>query len=140
VEVEINWLAVILAAISNFVVAAVWYSPPLFMRPWLADTGVSHEKFASGFGKSLGVSVVTAFLLAFTIAYVAGLGREVYGGGTFTAAMFSALGLWLGIAFAVALAANVFEGRPVRLTVVQAGGTLVTMAVMGLIIGLLGGF
>jgi hypothetical protein len=36
---SVNWLAVIVAAAIYFVLGALWYSPPLFARPWQAAIG-----------------------------------------------------------------------------------------------------
>jgi hypothetical protein len=35
----VNWLAVIVGAAIYFVLGALWYSPPLFARPWQAAIG-----------------------------------------------------------------------------------------------------
>jgi hypothetical protein len=35
----INWLAVIVGTLIYFVLGALWYSPPLFARPWQAAIG-----------------------------------------------------------------------------------------------------
>lgn len=31
---HINWLAVLVATLSSFLIGAVWYSPLMFARPW----------------------------------------------------------------------------------------------------------
>ena len=36
---SINWLAVVVGAAIYFVLGALWYSPPLFARPWQAAIG-----------------------------------------------------------------------------------------------------
>lgn len=35
----LNWLAVIVGAAIYFILGALWYSPPLFARPWQAAIG-----------------------------------------------------------------------------------------------------
>jgi len=39
---EINWLAVILAAISAFLIGCLWYEP-LFGRAWMREVGFEEE-------------------------------------------------------------------------------------------------
>lgn len=35
----LNWLAIIVGAAIYFILGALWYSPPLFARPWQAAIG-----------------------------------------------------------------------------------------------------
>ena len=43
-EITINWLALILAVLLRMALGAVWFSPPLFLKPWLAVSGVSEAQ------------------------------------------------------------------------------------------------
>lgn len=36
---QVSWLGVIVGAAIYFVLGALWYSPPLFARPWQAAIG-----------------------------------------------------------------------------------------------------
>ena len=49
---EVNWLAVLAAAISAFVLGGLWYSPVLFLKAWQRGTGLDRraaaERRASG--------------------------------------------------------------------------------------------
>ncbi len=36
---SLNWLAVLVAAISTMVVGFLWYSPLLFAKPWMREMG-----------------------------------------------------------------------------------------------------
>jgi hypothetical protein len=38
-SVDINWIAVIVAAVVNMVVGALWYSPQLFGKQWAKVLG-----------------------------------------------------------------------------------------------------
>ena len=43
----VNWLAVIAAALSSFVLGGVWYSA-LFAKVWQREAGLSDEQAAGG--------------------------------------------------------------------------------------------
>ena len=45
---EVNYHAVVLAALSAFLLGGLWYSPALFAKQWVALTGQSEEKLKSG--------------------------------------------------------------------------------------------
>ena len=38
-DLQINWLAVMLATLSSMVVGSVWYAPPVFGRMWMRLIG-----------------------------------------------------------------------------------------------------
>ena len=41
---EVNYLAVLVAAIVNMVVGALWYSPLLFGKAWMKLTGFNKKQ------------------------------------------------------------------------------------------------
>jgi hypothetical protein len=45
---EINWLAVVVAAIACFLLGGLWYSPVLFGKAWQRETGLTDEKLRNG--------------------------------------------------------------------------------------------
>ena len=44
----INWLAVLVAGISSFVVGGIWYSPGLFGKAWMKDSNLTAEDIKKG--------------------------------------------------------------------------------------------
>ena len=43
----VNWLAVVAAALSMFVIGGLWYGP-LLAKPWQRAAGLSDEQVKSG--------------------------------------------------------------------------------------------
>lgn len=66
---DVNWLAVVVAALIPMALGALWYSPRLFARPWLAATGRTVED-VSGAGLGYALSAVGALLGATVLSYV----------------------------------------------------------------------
>lgn len=61
---SINWLAVLVAGISSFVVGGIWYSPGLFGKAWMKDNGLTEDDVKKGnkgkiFGWTLIFSICT---------------------------------------------------------------------------------
>ena len=127
--VHINYLAVLVAAILNMAIGALWYSPLLFARPWMRLTGRKMGEGNAGLGYALAAlcSLVTAYVLAHFISLV---NANSFGTG-------AATGFWAWLGFvATAFAASfAFEGRPSRLFGIVTGYSLVSLVLMG---GLLG--
>lgn len=61
-NVNINWIALVVAALSTLVVGFLWYGP-LFGKAWMKETGMTEEKAKQGsMPLRLGLSVVLAFV------------------------------------------------------------------------------
>lgn len=65
---EINFLALIVAALSTLAVGFIWYNPKVFGGIWMRETGMTEEK-AKGANMALifGMSIFYAFLIAFIL-------------------------------------------------------------------------
>ncbi len=126
----INWLAVIAAAISMFVVGGLWYSPLLFDKAWQRAAGLSDEDRKRGspaliFGGAFVLTLLMAANLAFFVA-----GTDL----AMTILYAIAAGLGWG-AFGLGVIA-LFERRPLNYFLINGGYLTVGFAVMGLILGL----
>jgi hypothetical protein len=131
--VEINYLAVIIAAIVNVVIGALWYNAPfLFNRPWLVSIGKTSKQVAAEASMlkpllALVGSLVIALLLALLIGWT-GATSLIQG---------TLIGLLVAVGFAVINNGikDLFEGRPGKLWLINTGHDIVTLTVMGGIIG-----
>jgi hypothetical protein len=125
----INWLSVLVAALSSFAIGGLWYGP-LFQKPWMAATGITKEQGRkSNPALVFGGAFVLNLLIATGLALLMGEHRGVGSGlhtGAFTALFFVATGL--GVIY-------LFEMRPFRHWLINAGYQVVAFAVMGAIIG-----
>jgi hypothetical protein len=125
---EVNYIAVVAAALSAFVLGGIWYSG-LFGRQWMAASGQSEETLKSGnpaivFGGSLVLNLIQAFVLAMFIGQ-GDLQFATFAGGS--------VGLcWV----ATALGVNyLFERRPLGLWLINGGYFVLQFTIMGAIIG-----
>jgi hypothetical protein len=128
----VNWLAVIAAALSMFVIGGIWYGP-LFAKPWQKAAGLSDEQLKAGnmpliFGLALLFSLLMAANLAFLVTANPPLPLGMIVGYAIAAGLgFAAFGLSV-----VAL----FERRPLSYFLINGGYLTIAFAVMGLILGL----
>ena len=127
---KLNYLAVFAAAASAFVIGGVWYSPLMFGSAWMKAAGLSPEEVQSRkmgvvFGASFGLSLLIAFNLA---AFLAGPPNLAWG---VTAGALAGIG-WVATAMGITY---LFENRPSKLFLVNAGYHAVTFMVMGGILG-----
>jgi hypothetical protein len=65
---EINWIALLLAALSTLVVGFVWYNPKVFGTIWMKESGMTEEKMkGSNMIMIFGLSIIYAFFISFVL-------------------------------------------------------------------------
>ena len=107
---SINYLGVVVSAIVIFAIGALWYSPMLFGRQWIAAHGYTPEKLAEmrqGMGKAYGITFVCYLVLAAVMNIL--INRMLIAtalGGVKLGAI-----IWLGFAATIGLTANVFSEK-----------------------------
>jgi hypothetical protein len=134
-DVQVNSLAVLLAALSSMAVGSIWYARPVFGNKW-----IKWAKVDMNTGRGMVLPLVTAFIAslvtAYILAHVTYLSNQFFGHSYLQDALSTAFWLWLGLTAARFVTHDVFEGRPWKLTLLNIGNEFVTLMVMGLIIGL----
>jgi hypothetical protein len=127
---HVNWLAVLAAALSSFVLGGIWYSA-LFAKPWQAAAGLSDEQVAGGnkalifggsFVLSLLASAVFALFLGPNPAPMLGIG-----------AGFAAGLCWVTASFGINY---LFERRSLTLFAINGGYHTLQFTLIGAILGL----
>lgn len=129
----INFLAVIVAAVVAFVLGAVWYSPLLFAKQWMAFNGYTPEKIKAmqaGAKRAYAISFVCQVVIAGALALIIAITHM----SSLLAGIKLALLCWLGFAVALGLMANVYSDRPLKAFLLDAGYQLVYFVVMGVIL------
>ena len=133
---HLNWLAILVAAVSTMVVGFLWYSPLLFAKPWMREMGhdpndkAKIQEMQKSAGPAYAGSFVASLLSAFTLALILhGLRAEdLYTG--------SMLGfhVWLGFVATVQLTGALFMRQSMKLFAINTGYQLVCYLVMGAIL------
>ncbi|UVJ39714.1 DUF1761 domain-containing protein [Arthrobacter sp. CJ23] len=130
-DVQINWLAVLLASLATFVVGGLWYSL-LFAKAWQKAAGVSGEQLKAGTVRVFVGSFLLAVVMAAFLAAFIGKGGAAFG-------TFAGLAAGLGWV-ATALGVNyLFERRSLALFAINGSYNVVTFTAMGAIIGAMQG-
>lgn len=131
---SINWLAAIVAGLSSFIIGGLWYAPPVFGNAWMTDSKLSHNEIKQGnkgkiFGFTAIFSLIMAINLAMFLADSAGHITDVKWGAI---AGFLA-GIWTFCAIAIH---SLFELKSWRHIFINGGYSVVSLTLMGAIIGL----
>jgi hypothetical protein len=139
-DVEVNYLAVFLAAVSSMVVGSIWYAKGVFGGTWakLAKVDMDRKVSAREMTMLMGGTFLLSLLTAYVLAHVTYLSNVFFGNSFFQDALSTAFWVWLGFVATRILTHNLFDKRPGTLNVLALGNEFVTIMVMGMIIGWLG--
>ena len=135
---EINIWAVLLATLSSMVVGSVWYTPKVFGNYWMKLAKVTPSGDEKDAVKPILITLVVSFVSALVLAGSAAISQHFYGGNFLANTLITAVILWAGFTASRFITHDAFDGRPAGLTVLNCAHELVTLVVMGLIIGLFG--
>lgn len=129
----INFLAVAIAAVAYMILGALWYSPVLFGKAWLAGIGRTKEQATQDFSP---VNYLWAFISAFLASY--GMARLMLWTGRSSVSEGITIGLVVGLCFVFASfwVNDSFEKRPFPLTLINVLYHLSGLILAGVIIAL----
>jgi hypothetical protein len=133
---DCNALAVVVAAAAAFALGALWYSPVLFVSPWMKELGFTKKdtdkamkdgklprQMALGFTATVLLSLAVAMLL--NLIGASGLWNGVW------------IGLFAGLGFSATTVYihYVYESRRLRLFAITAGYNVAMCVLIGGILG-----
>lgn len=126
----INPFAILLAAISTFVIGYPWYGDLLFGKTWLKESKAVISKnpnMAKTMGTSFGLALIQATLLEMFIGPDQSVGFGIF------------VGLAVGAGWVATSIANsyLFEGRSKKLLLINGGYNIVIFVVMSVILSLI---
>ncbi|MDO6439417.1 DUF1761 domain-containing protein [Cyclobacterium sp. 1_MG-2023] len=126
---NINWLSVIVASISSFLVGGIWYGP-LFGKAWMVAFGFTETFLRKrSMSKVFGLSLLLAFVAALNLELFIGVDANMsYGLVAGFLAGFGWVATLLGILY-------LFENRSFKGFLINAGYCIVALTLMGGILG-----
>lgn len=127
----INWLAAIAAAVASFVLGGLWYSPALFGKAWMAETGLTEEELKKGnpavtYGVSFLLCLMASVVFAMFLGPNPAMGLAVGAGA-------SAGFCWVAASFGVNY---LFERKSLKLWFINGSYHTVQFTLFGVILGL----
>ena len=125
---ELNWLAILAAAVSAFVLGELWYGP-LFKQAWCREAGMDPDAKPGHPGRVFGVAFVAALLAAFGFAWYLGPAPDLFvavHAGVLVGLVYVATSFGINYAFAQ---------RSFKLWAIDAGYHTLQFTQYGLILG-----
>jgi len=125
----VNWIAVLAATISTFLLGGFWYSPMVFGRAWAKANGFEFDKMKE---RNMALMFFLAFLAQWLAAslFAAILGPNAEMGYAINVGVLIAA-FFIGTATSVNY---IFENRGVKLLLINGSYHIVSFAIMGIIL------
>ena len=128
VSMHFNHLAIIACGVMLWVLGAIWYSPALFAKPWMAILGITKGSSKRG---TLVLGMISSFICDIVIAFIlehliVWSGAPTFGWGVFIGCL-----AWVGVYGSINLPQNIYEGRPFKLFAINGGYWLLGLALTG---------
>lgn len=127
---DVNWLAVVVAALAGFVVGGVWYGP-IMGKKWMGAVGLTEDQIKQGsmgliYGGAFAFSLLASWTLAHTFAtYADGLSVPVK--------VMTAFGVALGFIVPAIGTNYLFSQKSKTLFLIDASYWLLFYVAMGLV-------
>ena len=138
-NISVNFLAVLIAAVAAMAVGFLWYSQALFGKPWMKLMGYTAESMKGAqkeMGKTYGISFVLALVTAYVLSHVMGLSMNFFHYTGVSTGLTSAFWMWLGFVMPVQLTEVLFGRKVLNLFAINTGYQLASLLVMGIVLGL----
>jgi len=139
-QISINFAAVAVCVVSNFIIGFLWYGP-LFGKKWAKEMGFSEDMKPETkvMIKSMLLMVIGAFFMSYVMAHSVQIWRpSVWGVGTdavpWTYGFYAAFFSWIGYIVPVLFSSVSWEGKSWSLFSINAAYHLIALQVMGMIL------
>lgn len=125
---QLNWLAVVVAAVSAFVLGGLWYGP-LFKTAWCREAGIDMAAKPAHPARVFGTAFIAALVAAAAFAWWIGPAPELeYAVRHGVLAGLGIVAMGFGINYA-------FAGRSLKLWLIDGGYHTLQFALYGMILG-----
>lgn len=130
-DVDINYLAVLIAAMASMVVGSIWYAEPVLGKKWMALMGKKKEDIKKDEAmKAIGLSFVLSFVMSYVLAHIIDYAEAT----TWSEGAVTGFWVWLGFVATAMITNALFEGKKMALVWIFLGNSLLTLLAMGIIL------
>lgn len=137
--IEVNYIAVVVAAAVAMVLGFLWYGP-ILGKPWMKEMGftkASMDAAKKGMTKNYVIMLVSALVMAYVLSHNVGMSIATFGDMGLMSGVQTGFWIWLGYVATVLLGKVLWEGKSWKLYIIDAGYYLVSLVLMGSIIALM---
>lgn len=138
-NIEVNYLAILLAGVASMILGFLWYSPILFGKQWMKLRGFTPEtlkKAQKEMGTLYGISFVVSLITAYVLSHVMTMSGSFFGYPKIMTGLNTAFFMWIGFMMPVQLTATIFGNKQWALFGIDTGYQLASVIAMALVLSL----
>jgi len=126
---ELNYWAILVSALSTFLIGGLWYSPAVFGKAWMRENGFTEESLKGG-------NMAKIFGLAFVLGIISAVNLAMFMGPENKWEMGALWGFLAGFGWVATFVGThyLFERKSFTLFLINAGYSVVALTIMGIII------
>ena len=136
--IDINYWAVLVAALASYLIGALWYSPLLFGKAWIELMGFTEKDMQNakkrGMAKNYGIMFVSTLVMSYVLAHFVDYTEST----TAIAGAQAGFWIWLGFMATTALGSVLWENKPIKLYLINVGHSLLGLLLMSGILAVWG--
>lgn len=132
-ETNISYLGILISAVVSMIIGALWYGP-LFGKPWMKMMGLTKKDMEKAKKKGMWKLYLANFIAVFVMAFVLMHIIIHVGAVTIWEGVQTGFWVWLGFIATVMLGTVIWEGKPLKLYLLNVGYYLISLLVMGAIL------
>jgi len=129
-EVHVNYLAVLAAAVASYIIGAIWYGA-IFSKVWVRLTGITDMKPAP---VNMVLVLISSFVMAFVLDHTIAEADYFHKVSGVESGLVCTFFTWLGFVVPVMLCTKLYEKKPWALWFMDIGFWLLSMFAMGAIL------
>jgi len=128
---NLNWFAIAVASVSAFILGGLWYSPLMFAKRWMKETGITEESTKN-------TNMTKLFSMAFILSFIASFFLAMFIGPDAGAAIGALAGFMAGFGWVFTFMgiSYLFESRSLAHFMINALYSVASLTIMGFIIGI----
>lgn len=132
---EVTFLPILFAGIANMILGMIWYDPRVLGATWMRLANITPEMTEAG-KKTMPLRMVMAFCAAMVVAYVLNWFGIAWGVYDWATAVELGIWAWVGFVAPIMLGSVLWDMRPFKLFVLNAGYWLISLVMMSVILTL----
>lgn len=126
---QLNYFAILVSALSTFLIGGLWYSPAAFGKAWMRENGFTEESLKGG-------NMIKIFGVSFLLAVISAVNLAMFMGPESNPTMGALWGFLAGAGWVATFVGThyLFERKSFTLFLINAGYSIVALTLMGVIL------